>query len=131
EVRHGGGYLLVATDIAARGVDLPETTHIYNFELPKDAVHYLHRAGRTVTVYLKKPMELPHCICGTLEPGFTCLSLSLSCGQNLKSNRTTRDIEARTLPTEENHKKSPVYLNIAISEGDTAAKVVSASKMSV
>ncbi|KAK2988968.1 hypothetical protein RJ640_000768 [Escallonia rubra] len=47
EVRHGGGYLLVATDIAARGVDLPETTHIYNFELPKDAVHYLHRAGRT------------------------------------------------------------------------------------
>ncbi|KAG5627879.1 hypothetical protein H5410_013097 [Solanum commersonii] len=43
----GGGYLLVATDIAARGVDLPETTHIYNFDIPKDAVNYLHRAGRT------------------------------------------------------------------------------------
>ncbi|KAM7462750.1 hypothetical protein LguiA_030871 [Lonicera macranthoides] len=47
EVRQGGGYLLVATDIAARGVDLPETTHIYNFDLPKNAVNYLHRAGRT------------------------------------------------------------------------------------
>ncbi|XP_058082521.1 DEAD-box ATP-dependent RNA helicase 58, chloroplastic isoform X2 [Magnolia sinica] len=46
EVRQGG-CLLVATDIAARGVDLPETTHIYNFELPKTAVDYLHRAGRT------------------------------------------------------------------------------------
>ncbi|MCD9642833.1 DEAD-box ATP-dependent RNA helicase 58, chloroplastic [Datura stramonium] len=47
ELRGGGGYLLVATDIAARGVDLPETTHIYNFDIPKDAVNYLHRAGRT------------------------------------------------------------------------------------
>ncbi|XP_059311859.1 DEAD-box ATP-dependent RNA helicase 58, chloroplastic isoform X1 [Lycium ferocissimum] len=47
ELRGGGGYLLVATDIAARGVDLPETTHIYNFDIPKNAVNYLHRAGRT------------------------------------------------------------------------------------
>ncbi|KAJ4847294.1 DEAD-box ATP-dependent RNA helicase 58, chloroplastic [Turnera subulata] len=47
ELRQGGGHLLVSTDIAARGVDLPETTHIYNFELPRNAVDYLHRAGRT------------------------------------------------------------------------------------
>ncbi|XP_065863392.1 DEAD-box ATP-dependent RNA helicase 58, chloroplastic isoform X2 [Euphorbia lathyris] len=47
DLKQGGGYLLVATDIAARGVDLPETTHIYNFDLPKSAVDYLHRAGRT------------------------------------------------------------------------------------
>ncbi|GMY27438.1 DEAD-box ATP-dependent RNA helicase 58, chloroplastic isoform X1 [Fagus crenata] len=47
EVRQGGSYLLVATDIAARGVDLPETTHTYNFDLPRTAVDYLHRAGRT------------------------------------------------------------------------------------
>ncbi|KAI5650561.1 hypothetical protein M9H77_36566 [Catharanthus roseus] len=46
DARAGRDYLLVATDIAARGVDLPETTHIYNFDLPKDAVNYLHRAGR-------------------------------------------------------------------------------------
>ncbi|KAG6732095.1 hypothetical protein I3843_01G153300 [Carya illinoinensis] len=46
EVRRGN-YILVATDIAARGVDLPETTHIYNFDLPRTAVDYLHRAGRT------------------------------------------------------------------------------------
>ncbi|XP_068326475.1 DEAD-box ATP-dependent RNA helicase 58, chloroplastic isoform X1 [Pyrus communis] len=47
EVRQGGSYLLVSTDIAARGVDLPDTTHIYNFDLPRTAVDYLHRAGRT------------------------------------------------------------------------------------
>lgn len=49
DVKGRGDYLLVATDIAARGVDLPETTHIYNFDLPRDAVNYLHRAGRTVS----------------------------------------------------------------------------------
>lgn len=47
EVRESGGCLLVATDIGARGVDLPETTHIYNFDLARSAVDYLHRAGRT------------------------------------------------------------------------------------
>ncbi|KAG4179659.1 hypothetical protein ERO13_A10G118100v2 [Gossypium hirsutum] len=47
DVRKGDGYLLVSTDIVARGIDLPETTHIYNFDLPKTAIDYLHRAGRT------------------------------------------------------------------------------------
>ncbi|KAJ7980094.1 DEAD-box ATP-dependent RNA helicase [Quillaja saponaria] len=47
ELRQGGGNLLVATDIAARGVDLPQTSHIYNFDLPRTAIDYLHRAGRT------------------------------------------------------------------------------------
>ncbi|XP_006646732.1 DEAD-box ATP-dependent RNA helicase 58, chloroplastic [Oryza brachyantha] len=43
----GKGFLLVSTDIASRGFDLPQTSHIYNFDLPKTAVDYLHRAGRT------------------------------------------------------------------------------------
>ncbi|RHN38392.1 putative RNA helicase [Medicago truncatula] len=47
-VRKGGGYLLVATDVAARGVDFPEMTHIYNYDLPKTAIDYLHRAGGPV-----------------------------------------------------------------------------------
>ena len=37
----------MSTDIAARWVDLPDTTHICNFDLPRTAVDYLHRAGRT------------------------------------------------------------------------------------
>lgn len=37
----------MSTDIASRGFDLPQTTHIYNFDLPRSAVDYLHRAGRT------------------------------------------------------------------------------------
>ncbi|KAK1431598.1 hypothetical protein QVD17_08067 [Tagetes erecta] len=62
ELRQGGSYLLVATDIAGRGVDLPDTTHIYNFDLPKDAVHYLHRAGRTG----RKPFSESKCVVTSL-----------------------------------------------------------------
>ncbi|CAO2167858.1 unnamed protein product [Urochloa humidicola] len=43
----GRGFLLVSTDISSRGFDLPQTSHIYNFDLPKTATDYLHRAGRT------------------------------------------------------------------------------------
>jgi ATP-dependent RNA helicase RhlE len=39
--------LLVATDIAARGIDVPNITHVINFELPDDAENYVHRIGRT------------------------------------------------------------------------------------
>ncbi|MEK9707493.1 MAG: DEAD/DEAH box helicase, partial [Alphaproteobacteria bacterium] len=38
---------LVATDIAARGIDVPEVTHVVNFEMPVDAESYVHRIGRT------------------------------------------------------------------------------------
>jgi len=39
--------LLVATDIAARGIDVPGITHVINYELPDDAENYVHRIGRT------------------------------------------------------------------------------------
>ncbi len=39
--------LLVATDIAARGIDVPDITHVINFDLPDDAENYVHRIGRT------------------------------------------------------------------------------------
>ena len=39
--------ILVATDIAARGIDVPDITHVINFELPDDAENYVHRIGRT------------------------------------------------------------------------------------
>ena len=38
---------LVATDVAARGIDVPSITHVFNFDLPKFAEDYVHRIGRT------------------------------------------------------------------------------------
>jgi len=39
--------LLVASDLAARGLDIKGVTHIFNLDLPEDAMEYLHRTGRT------------------------------------------------------------------------------------
>ena len=39
--------ILVCTDVAARGLDIQNISHVYNYDLPKDAKDYIHRIGRT------------------------------------------------------------------------------------
>ncbi len=45
--RDGNARILVATDVAARGIDIPGVSHVYNFELPEVPENYVHRIGRT------------------------------------------------------------------------------------
>ncbi len=45
--RAGEVQVLVATDVAARGLDIPDVKHVYNYELPNVAENYVHRIGRT------------------------------------------------------------------------------------
>ncbi|MFZ1679411.1 MAG: DEAD/DEAH box helicase, partial [Rhizobiaceae bacterium] len=45
--RDGEVRVLVATDVAARGIDIPGVTHVYNYDLPEVAESYVHRIGRT------------------------------------------------------------------------------------
>jgi ATP-dependent RNA helicase RhlE len=45
--RSGDARILVATDIAARGIDIDNITHVINFELPNEPESYVHRIGRT------------------------------------------------------------------------------------
>jgi len=37
----------VATDVAARGLHIPDVSHVFNYDLPQDAEDYVHRIGRT------------------------------------------------------------------------------------
>jgi superfamily II DNA/RNA helicase len=46
-LRQGQVQFLVATDVAARGIDVPTITHVFNFGLPMKAEDYTHRIGRT------------------------------------------------------------------------------------
>ncbi|WP_325344884.1 DEAD/DEAH box helicase [Xylophilus sp.] len=46
-LRSGQVQILVATDVAARGIDVPTITHVFNFGLPMKAEDYTHRIGRT------------------------------------------------------------------------------------
>jgi len=45
--RDGKSRVLVATDIAARGIDIPSVTHVINYDLPQEPESYVHRIGRT------------------------------------------------------------------------------------
>ncbi|MBI5503618.1 MAG: DEAD/DEAH box helicase [Deltaproteobacteria bacterium] len=45
--RSGRARVLVATDVAARGIDISGVTHVINYELPNEAESYVHRIGRT------------------------------------------------------------------------------------
>ncbi|WP_139376822.1 DEAD/DEAH box helicase [Halobacillus salinus] len=65
EFRKGEYDLLLATDVAARGLDILDITYIVNLDIPKDETSYVHRAGRTarigaqdgVVVSLVNPVE--------------------------------------------------------------------------
>ncbi|MDO4610227.1 DEAD/DEAH box helicase [Corynebacterium sp.] len=45
--RHGDVDVLVATDVAARGIDVDDVTHVINHQVPEDEMTYVHRIGRT------------------------------------------------------------------------------------
>jgi ATP-dependent RNA helicase DeaD len=47
EFREGKLMYLVATDVAARGLDIPEVSHVFNYDIPEDSEAYVHRIGRT------------------------------------------------------------------------------------
>lgn len=47
KLRHGDVKVLVATDVAARGIDVKGISHVINYDLPKFAEDYVHRIGRT------------------------------------------------------------------------------------
>ncbi len=43
----GRPHILVATDVAARGLDIKNVSHVFNYDIPKDGEYYTHRTGRT------------------------------------------------------------------------------------
>jgi ATP-dependent RNA helicase DeaD len=47
EFRQGNLKYLIATDVAARGLDIPEVSHVFNYDIPDDPEAYVHRIGRT------------------------------------------------------------------------------------
>ena len=47
EFKQGKIDILVATDVAARGIDISGVTHVYNYDIPQDPESYVHRVGRT------------------------------------------------------------------------------------
>ncbi|MEZ4771260.1 MAG: DEAD/DEAH box helicase [Caldilineales bacterium] len=87
-VRKGKLRFLVATDVAARGLDIPELSHVIQYEPPEDVESYIHRAGRTG------------------RAGATGVAISLvNPGERFALNRIAKrydiDMEEREIPSDE------------------------------
>jgi ATP-dependent RNA helicase RhlB len=50
EFQNGELPVLIATDVAARGLHIPDVSHVFNYDLPQDAEDYVHRIGRTARI---------------------------------------------------------------------------------
>ncbi len=87
-VRKGSLRFLVATDVAARGIDIPDLSHVFQYEPPEDPELYIHRAGRTGRVGASGTAI-------TLVAGMEQFSLkSIARNYNI-------DLREKTLPTDE------------------------------
>lgn len=87
-VKAGAVRFLVATDVAARGIDISDLSHVINYSLPFDASIYLHRAGRT----------------GRIGKEGTCISLVGGTDLSTRKTLVTQheiDFENRELPDAE------------------------------
>lgn len=88
-VRNGKLRFLVATDVAARGIDIQELSHVFQYEPPEDPESYIHRAGRTA------------------RAGATGVAISFieNIAERLQLERIAKrygiEMEERTLPTDE------------------------------
>ncbi|VEB06811.1 ATP-dependent RNA helicase RhlE [Klebsiella pneumoniae] len=74
DFKSGGIRVLVATDIAARGLDIEELPHVVNYELPNVPEDYVHRIGRTVA---RRPPAKPYRWCAWMS--ISCCAISSAC----------------------------------------------------
>jgi ATP-dependent RNA helicase DeaD len=88
-VRKGKLRFLVATDVAARGLDIPELSHVIQYEPPQDVESYIHRAGRTGRA-------------GASGIAITLASVADLAAVNRVARHYSIEMEKRELPSEEN-----------------------------
>ena len=74
--------ILVATDVAARGLHIPGVTHVFNYDLPQDPEDYVHRIGRTARVGAKGE------------------AVSLACDRFVYSLQDIEELVGSRIPTE-------------------------------
>lgn len=98
--KQGKVYILVATDVAARGIDVSDIDYVFNYDIPKMSEYYVHRIGRTG------------------RAGRTGTAITLTCGRKQETQlmqlakRVKSNIEPMQLPTVADIEKSQLQHNI-------------------
>lgn len=83
QFRSGQVDVLVATDVAARGLDIPDVSHVFNMDLPSEPENYIHRIGRTG------------------RAGKKGISISLVCEEELELLRDIEKLTGKKIPVTE------------------------------
>ncbi|TWR27470.1 DEAD/DEAH box helicase [Mucilaginibacter pallidiroseus] len=100
--------VLIATDIAARGIDIDELTHVVNYELPNIPETYVHRIGRTG------------------RAGASGIAMSFCDGEDeLEYLKDIHKLIAKEIPVEEGH---PYPISMQIIESRMTGKMISVAK---
>lgn len=91
--RNGQISILVATDVAARGLDISGVSHVFNFDLPQDIDSYVHRIGRTgragkdgLALTFVEPREMAH---------LQTIEATIKCKLERKKVPTLKDAQAK------------------------------------
>ena len=124
--RRGRCRILIATDIAARGIDVKGISHVINYEMPMTAEQYVHRIGRTARAgaegiaislvakderyYLQQVEKTTRCAIDLLDPPENCDGLILSTPDPRGPHRQTKRPRSRpksSRPKQQRSKPSP------------------------
>ncbi len=111
--REAGMQYLVATDVAARGLDVTGVTHVFNYDIPEDVESYIHRIGRTgrageegVAVTFVAPKDRNYLTMIEKEIKITLDKQSVELANGRLSNETRDEYEKRG-STKEGDRKRP------------------------
>ena len=94
EFQEGKLAILVATDVAARGLHIPEVSHVFNYDLPQSGEDYVHRIGRTARVGASGDSISFACE----EYAFTLPEIEEYTGHKIPVVRVTDELLATLLP---------------------------------
>ena len=122
--------ILVATDVAARGIDISDVTHVYNFDIPQDTESYTHRIGRTgragksgVAVTFLNPIEMPYLKDIEASRGERMKMLRPYTSEEVKKARYNRMFEEVVSELDNNHVEFNSLANKLMAEAN-AEKII-------
>ncbi|MFW5972628.1 MAG: DEAD/DEAH box helicase, partial [Bacteroidota bacterium] len=139
KIRRGELRFLVATDVAARGIDISDLSHVIMFDVPQDPEYYVHRAGRTaragktgVAVVLATPTDERNLLSTTRRYGIDMEKLPVPSEKDVESRVAERMMvmledqlrELTNLERERMNRFLPLVQELAAEEPDALAMLI-------
>ncbi len=98
--KRGNTEILIATDVAARGLDISDVTHVFNYHIPFDPESYVHRIGRTgragregVAISIVTPHEFKQLLRIQKEVGSSLINKEIPTSAEVKNKKTKSLLE--------------------------------------